>query len=67
MKVNWTDRVRNEEVLRRVKEERSILHAIKLRKANWVGHTLRRTCFTKNVIELKMEENTRKKTYEAAI
>jgi hypothetical protein len=40
--------VRNEEVLRRVKEERSILHAIKRRQVNWIGHILRRTCFPKS-------------------
>jgi hypothetical protein len=28
-KISWNDRVRNEEVLRTVKEERSILHAMK--------------------------------------
>jgi hypothetical protein len=28
-KISWTDRVRNEEVLHRVKEERNILHAVK--------------------------------------
>jgi hypothetical protein len=33
-KIIWTDRVRNEEVLHRVKEERNILHTIKRRKAN---------------------------------
>ena len=27
-KINWTDPVRNEEVLQRVKEERNILHTI---------------------------------------
>jgi len=27
--INWTDRVRNEEELHRVKEERNILHTIK--------------------------------------
>ena len=27
-KISWTDRVRNEEVLRRVKEERNTLHTI---------------------------------------
>jgi len=26
---NWTDRVENEEVLHRVKEERNVLHTIK--------------------------------------
>jgi hypothetical protein len=29
MEISWTDPVRNEEVLQRVKEERNILHAIK--------------------------------------
>jgi hypothetical protein len=28
-KISWTDRVRNEEVLHRVKEERNIVHTIK--------------------------------------
>ena len=34
-KISWTDRVRNVEVLRRVKEERTIIHTMKRRKANW--------------------------------
>jgi hypothetical protein len=41
--------MRNEEVLHRVKEERSILHTIKRRKANWIGHILRRNCLLKHV------------------
>jgi hypothetical protein len=32
--MRWTDRVRNEEVLHRIKEERNIVHTIKRRKAN---------------------------------
>jgi hypothetical protein len=50
-KISWTDRVRNEEVLQRVKEERNILHTIKRRKVNWIGHILRRNCVLKHVIE----------------
>jgi hypothetical protein len=42
-KTNWFDRVRNEEVLHRVKEDRNILHTTKRRKSNWIGHILRRT------------------------
>jgi hypothetical protein len=53
MKISWTDRVRNE-VLRRVKEERNIIHTIKRRKTNWIGHILRRN-FLKHVIEEKRE------------
>jgi hypothetical protein len=60
--------VRNEEVLHRVKEERNIVHTIKRRKANWIGHILFRNCRLKHVIEGKLEGRiemagkTRKKT-----
>jgi hypothetical protein len=36
-KINWTDRERNEDLLRGVKETRNILRTIKRRKADWVG------------------------------
>jgi hypothetical protein len=35
---NWTDHVRNKDVLLRVKEQWNILHEIRKRKANWIGH-----------------------------
>jgi hypothetical protein len=54
-KISWTDRVRNEEVLHRVKEERNILHTIKRRRAKWIGYTLRRNCLLKHIIEGKTE------------
>jgi hypothetical protein len=49
-KLCWTDHVRNEEVLQRVKGEGNILQTIKRRKSNWTGHILRRylpskTCY----------------------
>jgi hypothetical protein len=47
--------VRNEEVLHGVKEERNILHTIKRRKANWIGHILCRKCLLSHVIEGKIE------------
>jgi len=33
-KISWTDHVRNEDVLLRVKEQRNILHEINKRKSN---------------------------------
>uniref|UniRef100_A0A8D8SEP2 Craniofacial development protein 2 n=1 Tax=Cacopsylla melanoneura TaxID=428564 RepID=A0A8D8SEP2_9HEMI len=47
----WSDKVRNEEVLRRVGEERSILKTIKKRKRSWLGHILRRDCLQKRIME----------------
>jgi hypothetical protein len=40
-KISWNDHVRNEEVFLRVK------------KANWIGHVLRRNCLLQQVIEGK--------------
>ena len=67
-KISWTDRVRNIELLLRVNEQRNIPHEIIKRKANWIGHILRRNCLMQRVIEGKVEggdrsdRETRKKT-----
>jgi hypothetical protein len=53
-KISWTNCVRNEEALQGVKK-RTIVQTIKRRKANWIGHILRRNCHLKHVIEGKME------------
>ena len=55
MEIGWTDRVRNEEVLHRANVERNILHTVKIRKADWIGHVWRRNCLLKQVIEGKVE------------
>ena len=54
-KISWTDHVRNEEVLLRAKEQRNILHEIRKRKANWIGHILRRNCLLQRVIRGKIK------------
>ena len=65
-KIFLTDRVRNEEVLQRVEEERNILQTIQWRKANWIGHILHRNCLLEHAVEGKVdrrsEGETRKKT-----
>ena len=55
VKISWTDHVRNEEVLLRVNEQRNIVHEIRKRKANWIGHILRRNCLLQQVIERKIK------------
>jgi len=50
--ISWTD---HEEVLLRVNEQRNIVHEIRKRKANWIGHILRRNCLLKQVIEGKIK------------
>jgi hypothetical protein len=47
--------VRNEEVLLRVNEQRNIPHERRKRKANWIGHILRRNCLLKQITEGKIK------------
>jgi hypothetical protein len=54
-KISWTDHVRNEEVLLRIKEQRNILHEISKRKTNWVGHILPINCHLQRVIKGKIK------------
>jgi len=54
-KISWTDHVRNEEVLLGVNEQRNILHEIRKRKSNWIGHILRRNYLLKQVTEGKIK------------
>jgi hypothetical protein len=56
-KISWTDRVRNEEVLHRVKGERHILHTVKRRKANWIVTSSVRSALL-HVIEGTLEGRT---------
>ena len=61
-KISWTYHVRNEDVLLTVNEQRNILHEIRKRKANWIGHILRRNCLLKQVIggKIKVEMEVRR-------
>ena len=54
-KISWTDHVRNEDVSLRVKEQRNIPHEIRKRKANWIGHILRRNCLVQRVTEGRIQ------------
>jgi len=55
--INWIDRVKSEEALPRVKEERNILRTIK-RKGNLDDYISRRKCRAKFVTEWKIEGKT---------
>ena len=55
-KISWSDHVRNEEVLLRVKEQRNIRHEINKQKTKWIGHILGRNCLLQQVIEGKLKE-----------
>ena len=54
-KISWTDYVGNEDVLLRVTEQRNILQEISKRKANGLGHILRRSCLPQQITEGKIK------------
>ena len=49
-------RLKNEEISQRVKEERDFLHAIKIGKVDWNGHIWIRNCRLKHVVGGKIVE-----------
>jgi hypothetical protein len=51
LKIKWTDRIRNGEVLQRAKEERLLLNIIQNRRHSWIGHTVRYNEFVVNSLE----------------
>ena len=54
-KISWTNSVKNEIVLHRVKEETNIPHEIKTKKGYWIGHISRMNCLLKHVIDGNIE------------
>lgn len=57
LRIPWTDRVRNDEVLRRMGTERMLLQIVKKRKTAYLGHIFRNTKyqFLKLIMEGKIE------------
>ena len=55
-KIKWSEKVTNEQVLDRIGEKRTLLNKILRRKANWIGHILRRNCLLHDAIEGQMTE-----------
>ena len=53
--ISWRDHRSNEDVLRKVNEERHLMTVIKRRQKNWIGHILRGESMFKEVIEGRFE------------
>ena len=55
-KIKWSEKVTNKEVLECIGEKRTLLNNIPCRKANWIGHILRKNCLHRDAIERQMTE-----------
>ena len=50
-KIKWPEKVTNQAIVECIGEKRTLLNNIVRRKANWVGHILRRNCLLHDAIE----------------
>ena len=55
LKIKSTDKISNEEVLRRVDEQRTLIDTIYRRKRKWIGHVVRGDGLMKLIMEGRME------------
>jgi len=51
LKIKWTDRITNDEVFQRAKEERILLKILKNIRHSWIGHIIRHNEFVVNILE----------------
>ena len=51
LKIKWTDRITNDEVFKRAKEERLLLKIFKNRRHSCIGHTIRHNEYVINILE----------------
>jgi hypothetical protein len=51
LKIKWTDRIINDEVFQRAKEDRLLLKILKNRRHSWIGHIIRHNKFVVNILE----------------
>ena len=51
LKIKWTDKITNNEVFQRAKEERLLLKILKNRRYSWIGHIIGHNEFVVNVLE----------------
>ena len=51
LQIKWTDRITNDEVFQRAKEEKLLLKILKNRRHSWMGHIIRHNEFAVNILE----------------
>ena len=61
LKIKWSDRITNDEVFQKVKEERLLLKILKNRSHSWTGHTIRHNEFVVNITEGAISGGGKKK------
>ena len=55
LKISWSQKVTNQEVLNMTHEERNMISSIHQRKHNWIGHRLRHDSLLNRIISGRIE------------
>jgi hypothetical protein len=55
-KISWTHHVRNKEVLHKDNGERNVIHIVRRKEVNWIGHILHRNGLLKHSLGGKVEQ-----------
>src|SRR3989441_2504995 len=55
-KISWRDKIRNDEMFARIKEERCLIRTIRQQQKNWIGHVLRGDGLLRDVMEGRVKE-----------
>ena len=58
-KITWRDKIHNDEVFARVKEERCLIRTIRQRQKNWIGHVLIGDGLLRDVMEGRVKGKKR--------
>ena len=61
LRISWTDRITNEEVLGRVNQQRTLLRVIRKRQMEFLGHVIRREKITGMIEGRRSRGRQRKK------
>jgi len=56
LKISWTDKIKNDEVFRRMNTQKSIWNTLKLRRKAWIVYVIRNSPWITTIIEGKIEE-----------
>jgi hypothetical protein len=51
LKIKWTDRIKNDEIFQKSKEERLLLKVLKNRRHSLIRHTIRYNEYVVNILE----------------
>ncbi|VVC27370.1 Hypothetical protein CINCED_3A022311 [Cinara cedri] len=67
LKISWTEKIKNDEIFRRMNTQKSIWNTLGLRRKAWIGHVIRNSPWITTIIEGKNRRKTWKRKAQNSI